>query len=105
MGIVREQLGNKLEFFLFSDDIEYVENSFSFVENSTIVRGNRPWEDLALMARCRHHIIANSTFSWWAAWLAKSPGQIVISPRTWFNTNAPFVGSIDDRIPSGWVMI
>jgi hypothetical protein len=46
--------------------------------------GGRPAEDMALMAACRHHIIANSSFSWWGAWLDPSPKKMVIAPRLWF---------------------
>ena len=55
--------------------------------NLVLVRGDPkcPWEDMALMARCRHHVIANSSFSWWGAWLRGDSGGIVVSPKRWCN--------------------
>jgi hypothetical protein len=57
------------------------------------------------MSQCDHHIIANSTFSWWAAWLNQKPDKRVIAPNVW---SSPFSGSqmpTDDLIPPGWEMI
>jgi hypothetical protein len=54
---------------------------------------------LELMSLCRHNIIANSTFSWWAAWLNRNPGKIVVSPRSWHKTVDP---DGPDIIPEGW---
>jgi hypothetical protein len=86
VDILRGKLGHEPDVFLFSDDPQYVAQAFPFVKNGFVVRGDpqRPWEDLALMSHCRHHIIANSSLSWWGAWLSRSDGQIVIAPRNWF---------------------
>ena len=61
--------------------------------------GDRNYEDLFLMSQSQHNIIANSTFSWWAAWLNKNPNKIVISPLVWFAD-----GHLDPRdlIPQSW---
>jgi hypothetical protein len=80
-------------FFVFSDDLAWCAKTFSSLPyRFTFVGGttpgvvpptdplDAPWEDLALMALCRHHIIANSTFSWWGAWLSAFPGKMVIAP-------------------------
>lgn len=83
-------ISNKIKnptYFIFSDDVEYIVNNFSFLENYRIIDNNQGLEsynDLRLMALCKHHIIANSTFSWWGAWLANHKNQIVIAPEKWF---------------------
>jgi hypothetical protein len=60
------------------------------------------YEDLWLMSCCKHHIIANSSFSWWGAWLNPSPDKIVITPKYWFNTHHSY---FPDLYPSGWTLI
>ena len=74
-------------FFIFSDEPQLVEKNLSFPFPFTIISGNINefcYEDLLLMSRCRHHIIANSSFSWWGAWLDARPNKIVIAPKKWF---------------------
>ncbi len=87
-------------FVVFSDDVPWSRANLParadmiFVDKSD----GRDYEDLHLMAACRHHIIANSSFSWWAAWLNRSPGKRVIAPRRWFLAReAP-----DGLLPTGW---
>jgi hypothetical protein len=73
-------------FFVFSDDPAWVKEHLRLQRPVTYVTHNgagTDYEDLRLMASCRHHIIANSSFSWWGAWLARSPAQIVIAPAQW----------------------
>lgn len=74
-------------FFVFSDDINWAKEHLQadhihFVENNNI---EHSYIDMQLMSYCKHNIIANSTFSWWAAWLNENPGKTVISPALWFN--------------------
>ena len=74
-------------FFVFSNDPEWVKARFT-QENMTIVEGNDEnagYVDMYLMSCCRHFIIANSSFSWWAAWLGKYKGKKVIAPKQWFH--------------------
>lgn len=95
----------ELEFFIFSDDPEWAEVNLSFIPRATVVKNNlgvSDYEDFRLMKECKHFIIANSSFSWWAAWLGESQSKIVISPSTWFK-NDPM--PLQDRIPSSWVKI
>ena len=92
-------------FFIFSDEPEWVENNLKLKFPTTYIKNNdssKSHEDLKLMALCKHNIIANSTFSWWGAWLNKNNDKIIISPAKWFQTE-----SIDysDVIPNGWIKI
>ena len=73
-------------FLVFSDDPEWARAELPLDPSAVFVTGNeqRPEQDLALMSACKHHIIANSSFSWWAGWLGYSPDQIVIAPSPWY---------------------
>lgn len=74
-------------FFFFSNDTEWVKERYRG-ENCVVVEGNGEdagFRDLFLMSQCRHHIMANSSFSWWGAWLDENPDKIVIAPKKWFN--------------------
>jgi len=103
MNIIIEKYADTT-FFVFSDDIEWAKQNLSqkyplvFVSNPAI----QDYEELILMSVCKHNIIANSTFSWWAAYLNNNPGKIVISPRNWF-TNPQ--NNKNDIIPSTWIQI
>lgn len=70
-------------FYVFSDDLEWVETHFKGNE-FIFVKDNSPSEDMFIMSKCKHNIIANSTFSWWAAWLNSNENKIIISPRNWY---------------------
>lgn len=90
-------------FFVFSDEPEEVEAQMQFESPVTYVMHNTPekdYEDFRLMCNCRHFIIANSSFSWWAAYLAKSQNKTVIAPSRWFN-GIPY--NPKDRIPDTWI--
>jgi hypothetical protein len=96
---------NQPHFFVFSDDVSWAERNLRLNFSVTYVKHNgkeRDSEDLRLMTQCKHHILANSTFSWWAAWLCESPTKIVIAPRKWFES-----GNCDTRdlIPASWIQI
>jgi Glycosyl transferase family 11 len=71
-----------LSFFVFTDDVPWCQSNFTGNE-FTVVSGNRHFEDMALMSRCHHNIIANSSFSWWAAWLNEHRDKLVIAPEKW----------------------
>ena len=91
-------------FYVFSDDPVWVaSNFFMSGSNVSIVTHNGPhhaFEDLRLMTHCQNHIIANSTFSWWGAWLSPYPDKIVLAPRRWFTD--PRIDT-SDLIPSDWI--
>ncbi len=92
-------------FFLFSDDPVWAQEHVRTERPITAV-GRYPGasgiEDLHLMSRCRHHIIANSSFSWWGAWLNPHPEKTVIAPRLWFNDAAK---RTDDLFPPKWMVL
>lgn len=86
-------------FYVFSDDVEWVKNNM-LIPNCTYVdwnKGKDSWQDMFLMSKCKHNIIANSTFSWWGAWLNENPDKIVICPSRFININQK-----SDIIPYGW---
>jgi hypothetical protein len=93
-------------FFVFSDDIDWVEQQLSgLVPNITFVKGNsdsKNWIDMMLMSNCKHHIIANSTYSWWGAWLNQNSNKIVIAPKKWFND--PLIDT-KNLVPESWIRI
>ena len=90
------------EFFLFSDDPEWTRANLGFAQPATVVDHNGPdagHEDLRLMSQCSHHIIANSSFSWWGAWLGTGSDRIVVAPKQWFRDDTR---DTRDLIPEGW---
>jgi hypothetical protein len=97
----------KLDIFVFTDDIDWVsKNIMNSSLNLVFVEGNKneeSWKDMYLMTCCRHHIIANSSFSWWGAWLSKNNG-VKIAPRYWFHPNTVSY-DINHIIPSSWMLI
>lgn len=91
-------------FYIFSDDIDWVRNNLNVGHHCVFVQNNRgadSYNDMRLMSICRHHIIANSSFSWWGAWLNSDPDKIVVAPRKWFANN----NDVSDLFPSGWVTL
>jgi hypothetical protein len=92
-------------FFVFSDDPDWVRQHLRLDYPTTYVTHNRAdkdYEDLRLMATCRHHIIANSSFSWWAAWLGRYPAQMVFAPAKWLNH--PGIDT-SDATPARWIRL
>ena len=94
-------------YFVISDDYEYAETSFEFLPDRVIVQGDpdRAWEDLVLMSQCRHHIIANSSFSWWGAWLNSCSDKRIIGPRRWFAESVSAKYNPIDLYPAGSILV
>lgn len=86
---------------IFSDDIPWCKENFN-IENAVFAEGNTNIQDLYLMSLCDNNIIANSSFSWWAAWLNNNPDKKIVAPRYWFGPGAP---SDVDIIPEQWIRI
>jgi len=99
---VHQKVGDRLPVYLFSDDLEWATENLTF-DCRVIPVGINPAtaarEDLRLMSSCTHNVIANSSFSWWAAWLNRSPDKMVIAPPHWF---AKGRDENRDIIPGGW---
>lgn len=98
IDIIKKKVKNPV-FFIFSDDIQWCKNNLIIKNKTFYVKNNKPCEDMKLMSLCKHNIIANSSFSWWGAWLNNNKNKIIIGPRRWAkrdNTN---------RLPENWLDI
>lgn len=97
---------NSVTFFIFSDDIEWCKINFDFILNKQFIDGKAlnltTHEELILMSHCQHNITANSSFSWWGAWLNQNPNKIVIAPKNWF---ADKTINTNDLIPKSWIRL
>lgn len=92
-------------FFVFSDEPDWARAHLKLPGPVEVVDHNGPGraaEDLRLMAACRHHVIANSTFGWWGAWLDPRPDKRVVAPARWF---AGYAGDTRDLCPPAWVRL
>jgi hypothetical protein len=88
------------KFFVFSDDLDWVKQNFTGTE-FVFISGNEPEVDMLLMSKCRHNIIANSTFSWWGGWLNQHKEKIVICPEEWYN--GKLENKKNELIPPQWI--
>lgn len=100
MRLMRERLVD-VRFFFFSDEPDWLAAQ---QVRGIIVSGLSPHEDMFLMSRCAHQIIANSSFSWWGAWLNRNPDKVVVAPRRWF-ANEYYEQQTGDLIPEGWIRL
>ena len=98
---IKTQVDNPV-FFVYSDDINWVKNNLVIDKTAVFVnhnRGQESYNDMHLMSLCKHNIIANSSFSWWGAWLNTSPDKIVIAPKQWFAN----MQDTSDLLPDNWL--
>ena len=92
-------------FFVFSDDPRWAQENLKINSPVTFVGhngGSKDYEDLRLMSLCKHYVIANSSFSWWGAWLGSHPAKMVFAPGVWFQTQQH---NTRDLIPDSWRVI
>lgn len=90
---------------IFTDDAQWAKENFDFVSEPKIYASDFNLsvpEELILMSKCSHNIIANSSFSWWGAWLNQNPEKIVIAPQKWLNTD---ISKQPDIIAKTWIKI
>lgn len=90
------------KFFFFSDDIEWVKKNCDFGVESYYESGKDAIaEKMRLMSSCKHFIMSNSTFCWWAQYLSRNPKKLVVSPNRWFN----IPGYEKEMLEEGWILI
>lgn len=92
------------QIIVFSDDMAWCKENLHSLSNKIyyVEDTHENYEDLYLMSRCQHNIIANSSFSWWAAWLNPNPNKIVIAPQKWFKNEEKIE---NDRLPKEWTTV
>jgi hypothetical protein len=103
VGYIAAQVKDPV-FFVFSDDPDWVKANLKLEHDHVYVshnKGTESYNDMRLMSRCDHHIIANSSFSWWGAWLNPSTDKIVIAPDTWFVNGT----DASDLCPEAWIKL
>lgn len=102
ISLIKEKTENP-HFVVFSDDMEWVKQELP-IPNAIYVNWNTAkdsWQDMYLMSLCQHNIIANSTFSWWGAWLNSNTEKIVIAPPMWLDQSTESI----DIIPQDWIIL
>lgn len=90
------------EFYFFTDDPQWVKQNL-YQDGMTVVEHQKTdpnYADMFLMSQCKGHIIANSTFSWWGAWLDSKEERVVVSPTRWLNNH-----EVMEIICNGWITI
>ena len=96
---------NNPTLYIFSDEPNWFGNHVKTDYKTVYVshnKGSNSYEDIYLMSLCQHHIIANSSFSWWGAWLNPNPNKIVIAPKRWFKIKSK---NTKDLIPEEWIQL
>ena len=105
VSLLAEKVGAPLSLYIFSDDPAWVRENMQFPHETVYVDHNdasKNYIDMILMSSCKYHIIANSSFSWWGAWLDARPDKIVVAPRTWVRD--PHINT-KDLLPPSWIRI
>ncbi len=96
------EIGSYDKLFVFSDDINWCKENLKF-RDMIFMEGFTDIEDLFIMSMCKNNIIANSSFSWWGAWLNNNPNKKVVAPINWFGQQANI--STADILPENWIKI
>lgn len=102
--IIKQKIANPT-WYIFSDDIEWAKANLQIDQLTIFVsppEGSDQAQELILMSKCKHQIIANSTFSWWAAYLNQNPNKIVIAPKKWNNRYQKYYQHL---LPNDWITL
>lgn len=105
LELISARMSTQPVVYVFSDDPEWARELLPLRFEKRVMGHNgrdADYEDMRLMSACRHHIIANSTFSWWGAWLNPSPDKIVVAPERWFAD--PAIKN-PDTVPDNWIRL
>lgn len=107
LSYIKERVSDP-EFFVFTDSPDIVKEYLDLDDYTLInwnpTSGNKNYCDMQLMSCAKHNVIANSTYSWWGAWLNNNPRKIVIAPKYWFNPKCK-LGKINHVIPNHWIKL
>ena len=102
ISIINKKIKNP-KYFIFSDEINWVKKNFDLPKGSIFVTHNKSGiEDMRIMIECKHNIIANSSFSWWGAWLGRNQDKKVVAPKVWFLDKSINTSGV---IPARWEKI
>lgn len=99
VDLVKSKLTNPI-FYFFSDDHSFVKKHLLEATGGILVEGGDLISDFFWMRKCKHHIISNSTFSWWPAWLNSNKNKIVIAPKNWFTD-----GTVQNLLLEDWILL
>ena len=105
--VLSSMVGVDYELFIFTDDPLFARDKWGADKTVVIVEGNDgcPVNDIYLMSACHHNIIANSSFSWWGAWLNQRKDKITIAPRQWFQQDIMRVRNTCDLYSKSWITL
>lgn len=104
MAVIEKRF-HQVCYYVFSDDLAWCRKNLRFKGEAVFVDVNKKlqgWMDMRLMSRCHHHIIANSSFSWWAAWLNANKDKMVVAPQEWLS-DSKLINK--DMLPGDWLKI
>ncbi|RYX82273.1 alpha-1,2-fucosyltransferase, partial [bacterium] len=102
INYIKQKLTNP-NFYIFSDDLDWVKSNLKIDAPTYYIDGGKDYIDLELMSKCKHNIIANSSFSWWAAFLNNNSAKIVIAPNQW--VVPPEINKRIELIFPSWIKI